>query len=210
MAKDRIYPALARSIVIVLLLFTVVMPTRAQQPASTCKTLFVPYVLDEHLGLLPLPGWTSDQGRWFNKKGQKKYPMFCVDGEEARYVFVTARWTVPVQRTTDKTRTAYATGPVTSVIGITGSSPGHPGQPIWATQVSTFVTTWQEQQTEIVHEPRALLVVFEVESSEPLSSGTQLRPQPIIQAVGTGRNAGRDALQFVLKNWNMRLTDKSQ
>jgi hypothetical protein len=63
---------------------------------------------------------------------------------------------------------------------------------------------------EIVRERQSLVLVFEIKDGKPLSLTTELRPESVMQGKRVGKNAGRDALEFVLKNWNMKLTSKRQ
>jgi hypothetical protein len=168
------------------------------------------YVYDEKLGLILAPGMTSDQSRWFESKGKKTYPDFCFSSDRATYVVVTVRWTENQRRTVTKTESATTTGPVTTVAGLSSSGPGQPAQPIWRTELGSFLTTWQTQVNEVVREPHVFVLVYETKEGKPLSDTTELRSEPVLQAKGVGRNAGRDALEFVLKNWNFKLTTKSQ
>jgi hypothetical protein len=183
--------------------------TFAQQPPRTCSTFLTMYVYDEKLGLILAPGMTSDQSRWFESKGKKTYPDFCFSSVRATYVVVTVRWTENQQRTVTKTESATTTGPVTTVAGLSSSGPGQPAQPIWRTELGSFLTTWQTRVNEVVREPHAFVLVYETKDGKPLSDTTELRSEPVLQAKGVGRNAGRDALEFVFKNWSMKLT-KSQ
>jgi hypothetical protein len=177
----------------------------AQEPAPPCNTYFTMYVFDQRIGLILAPGMTSDQSQWFYSKAKKKYPGFCTNTERATYVMVTFRWTENQERTVTKTESAVTTGPVTTVVGQSGGGPGQPAQPIWQTQLGTFVTTWKTQVNEIVHEPHAYILVFETKDGNPLSPKTELKKDPVLQAKGVGRNAGRDALEFVLQHWETKL-----
>jgi hypothetical protein len=118
---------------------------------------------------------------------------------------VTFRWTKKQERSVTRTESAITTGPVNKVVGQSSSGPGQPAQPIWRTQLGTFVTTWQTQTSETVKEPHTLVLVFETKDGKPLSPTTELRSDPVLQARRVGREAGRDVLEFVLKNWSMRL-----
>lgn len=190
-------------------LLFVTVPVFAQQPQQ-CSTYLTMYVYDERVGLISAPGMTADQHHWYEHTGKKRYPGFCFNTERATFVIVTARWTEQHVRTETRTESAITTGPVTTVVGQSPSGPGQPSQPIWRTQLSTFVTTWQRHVNEVVLEPHAVVLVFETKDGKPLSPTTELRPDPVLQAKGLGKNAGRDALEFVLKNWNMKLTSKAQ
>jgi len=181
----------------------------AQQPAQPCSTFLTMYVYDQRIGLILAPGMTSDQAQWFEHKGKKNYPGFCFNTQNATYVMVTFRWAENREHTVTRTESAITTGPVTTVVGQSNGGPGQPAQPIWRTQLGTFVTTWQIQANETVREPHALVLVFETKDGKPLSPATELRSDPVLQSKGVGRNAGRDALEFVLKNWNMKLASKS-
>jgi hypothetical protein len=181
----------------------------AQQPVQTCGTYLTMYIYDERIGLILAPGMTTDQAQWYGRKGKRDNPGFCFSPEKATYVMVTFRWTVNQERAVTRNESAVTTGPVTTVVGQSSSGPGQPAQPIWRTQLGTFVTTWQTQAKETVREPHALVQVFETKDGKPLSPTTELRPDPVIQAEGAGRNAGRDALDWILKNWNMKLASKS-
>ncbi len=190
--------------------FAITAPTFPQQPAPTCSMYFTMYVYDQRVGLILAPGMTSDQSQWFHNTAKKKYSGFCTNTQKATYVMVTVRWTENQERTVTKTESAVTTGPVLGVVGQSSNGPGQPAQPIWGTQLGTFVTTWTRQMKETVREPQAVVLVFETQDGNPLSPGTELRPEPVIQGKGVGKNAGRDALEFVLKNWNMKLTSKHQ
>ena len=107
---------------------------------------------------------------------------------------VTFQWAENQERTVTRTESAITTGPVTTVVGQSNSGPGQPAQPIWRTQLGTFVTTWQVQTNETVREPHALVLVFETKDGKPLSPVTELRSDPVLQSKGVGKNAGRDAL----------------
>lgn len=182
----------------------------ARKSTMPCDTYFTMYVWDQRMGLILAPGMTTDESRWFQSKGKKKYPNFCISTARATYVMVTFRWTEDRQQTVTRTESAVTTGPVTIVVGQSSSGPGQPAQPIWGTQLGAFVTTWSTEVNEIVHQPHSLVLVFETKDGRPLSPTTKLRSDPVLQAKGAGRNAGRDALEFVLKNWSMKLASTSQ
>ena len=153
------------------------------------------YQFDSELGLLPIPALTKDQHKWLQKKAKKNYPGFCLDAQRATHVMVTIQWTEDKQRTVTRTQHAYTTGPVTSVVGSTAQSLGQPAQPIWGTELKTFVTTWQERETEVVHEPRALILTFETKDGKPLSATSELKPEPTTRVKGVGRKGAKDALE---------------
>jgi len=192
------------------LLFAVATSAFAEQPAQSCSTYLTMYVYDQRVGLILAPGMTSDQSQWFKKKGKKKYPGFCFNTEKATYIMVTVRWTEDQEQTVTRTEHGVTTGQVNTAVGRSSSGPGRPAQPIWGTQLGTFVTTWQAQVNEVVREPHVYVLTFETKDGKPLSPTTELRPDPVIQGRGVGRNAGRDALEFVLGNWYMKLTSKTQ
>ncbi len=198
-----------RLVITVSLLLVATASAFAQQPVRTCSTYLTIYIYDERIGLILAPGMTSDQAHWYEHKGKKNYPGFCFNTEKATYVVVTIRWTENQERSVTRTESAITTGSITSVVGQSSSGPGQPEQPIWRTQLGTFVTTWQTQTNETVREPHTLILVFETKDGKPLTPTTELRLDPVLQARGVGRNAGRDALEFVLKNWNMKLANKS-
>jgi hypothetical protein len=175
------------------------------QQADACTTYILPYVYDQRLGLLPAPGMTADESTWLEKKGKKRYPGFCFT-RTATYVLLTIRGTTDRVQTETRTESAITTGPVTTVVGQTASSTGQPSEPIWSTQLAHWVTTWQSQVTEVVHEPYAIVLIFETKDGKPLSSTTELRLSPVLQAKGAGRHASRDALEFVLQHWSLKLT----
>jgi len=171
----------------------------AQQAAGSCSTYFVMYQFDQKLGLILFPALTVDQAKWLEKKGRKKYPSYCVDVDKATYVMVTFRWTEEKQQTSTKTRSAYTRGPVPAVVGLSSSGPGNPAQPIWGTQIATFVTTWQENETEIIPEPHALILTFATKDGKPLSATTELKPEPVTRVKGVGRKGSKDALETTLE-----------
>ena len=182
----------------------------AQKPTMPCDTYFTMYVWDQRVRLILAPGMTTDESHWFQSKGKKKYPNFCISTARATYVMVTFRWTEDRQRAVTRTESAVTTGPVTTVVGQSSSGPGQPAQPIWGTQLGTLVTTWSREVNETVPEQHSLVLVFETKDGRPLSPTTELRSDPVLRATGVGRNAGRDALEFVLKNWSMKLANTSQ
>lgn len=170
----------------------------AQEPPEGCKVYFAMFLYDLDLEISAAPAMDTDQSRWLKGKGGKKYPGFCWDYEKATYVMVTIRWSEKSKREVTKTRRAYTTGPVTEVVGTAASGPGRPSQPIWGTQLRTFVTTWQETEMESVDEPRALVVTFETADGKPLSETTELKPHPACKTKGAGKNAAKDAFEFTL------------
>jgi len=181
-----------------------------QQSSGSCKAYLTMYVYDENLGLILAPGMTADQSKWFEKKGKKKYSGLCLSRDLATYVLVTVRWTQSTQQTVPTTKSALTTGPVTSVEGMTSGGPGQPAEPIWRTQLGTFVTTWQENETRAIREPHALILVFQTKDGNRLSQTSELRRDPILTAKGIGREGARDALEFVFRNWDLRLTERTQ
>ena len=171
----------------------------AQQAPQPCKAYFVPFVYDSALGLVPVVAFTRDQSRWFKKHGRKQYPEFCVDMDKATYVIVTVRWDEQVSKSVNKTRTAYSTAPTTGVVGTTASGPGKPAQPIWGTQLSTFITTWQETETEVAPEPHATVLTFRPTDGTTLAGAGGLESQPVCNKVkGVGANAAKNALDITL------------
>jgi len=187
------------------LLLAGIAPVYAQEPGQPCNTYFTMYVYDQRIGLILAPGMTSDQSQWFLNKAKKKYPRFCANTQRATYLMVTFRWAENQEQTATRTESAVTTGPVTTVVGQSSSGPGQPAQPIWRTQLGTFVTTWKTQVNEVVQEPHAQILVFETKDGNPLSPTTQLRLAPVLEAKGVGKYASRDALEFVLQHWDMKL-----
>lgn len=181
-------------VVILALLLAGTTSSQAQTQSQPCVTYFLMYQFDSELGLIPIPALTTDQAKWLQKKAKKKYPGFCLDAERATYVLVTFRWTEERQRTVTRTKSASTTGPVPIVVGVTASGPGRPGQPIWGTEVETFVTTWQEEETQVVHEPHALIFAFETKDGQPLSATSELR-SALAPVRGVGRTATKHALE---------------
>ena len=199
-----------RSLAVALMLLVVSAVAQPQQQPMTCSTRLTMYLYDQNAGLIMAPGMTTDQAKWFDKKGKKKYREFCFDPGKASYVMVTIRWTEDKRQTTEKTKSAYTTGPVNVVSGLSSSAPGQPAVPIWRTQLGTFVTTWQEKQTEIIPERHALILVFETKDTLPLSATSELRSDPVFKAKGVGKDAAGNALQFVLEHWDLKLSSKVQ
>jgi hypothetical protein len=209
LCNSKVFDGPMRLVITASLLLAATSPVLAQQPIQSCSTYLTMYIHDERIGLILAPGMTNDQARWFEHKGKKDYPGFCFSTERATYVAVTFRWTESRERSVTRTESAITTGPVTTVVGQSSSGPGQLAQPIWRTQLGTFVTTWQTQAIETMREPHVFLLVFETKDGKPLSPTTELRSDPVLQAKGVGRNAGRDALEFMLKNWNTKLRSKS-
>jgi hypothetical protein len=169
--------------------------------ASACKAYFTTFVMDADLEVGLIPAMTADQAKWFKKKGQKKYPDLCQDLEKATYAIVTVQWREEKQRTVSRTHSARTTGPVTEIVGLSASGPGQPAQPIWGTQLRTFITTWRERETETVHQPNAMVLIFETKDGKALGAGGEIKPEPVGTSRGAravGRNASKDALEWTL------------
>ncbi|MGB6597742.1 MAG: hypothetical protein WBE73_20275 [Candidatus Acidiferrum sp.] len=176
--------------------------------AQSCAARILPYVYDDTVGMILAPGVTADQSEWLRKTAKKKYPGFCFTAS-ATYVMVTIRGTASRTRTETKTESAVTTGPITAVVGQTGGGTGQPPHPVWNTQLGTWVTTWQRQQTETVPEPYAVVLIFETKDGKQISPTSQVRLAPVLQAKGVGSHASRDALEFALQHWDMKLTSCS-
>lgn len=187
--------------IILLGLIASTFPTaNAQQASSPCKAYFVMFQFDSTVGLVPIVAFTKDQSKWFKGRGRKKYPEFCLDADKATYVMVTVRWDEQTSHSINKTHTAYTTGPTTAVVGTTASGPGKPAQPIWGTQLSTFVTTWQKRETETTQEPHAAVLTFRPKDGKSLVDTGELEPQPICNnSKGVGTNAAKNAFDSTLE-----------
>jgi hypothetical protein len=172
----------------------------AQQAPSPCKVYFAMFQFDTKLGLLPIVAFTRDQSKWFEKRGHKKYPEFCLDGGKATYVMVTARWDEGTSKAVNRTHRAYTTGSTPAVVGTTAAGPDKPSQQVWGTQLSTFVTTWQEEEMEVVRVPHAIVFTFSTKDGKPLAEAEELKPQPICTNLrGLGGSAAKDAFDCTLE-----------
>jgi hypothetical protein len=81
---------------------------------------------------------------------------------------------------------------------------------MWRAQLGRMVSAWKNQAKDIVRERHATVLVFATKDGNPLSATAELRADPVLQAKGVGKTAGRDALEYVLKNWNMKLAGKGR
>lgn len=172
----------------------------AQQAPQPCKAYFAMFQFDSKLGLLPVVAFTKDQSKWFEKRGRKQYPEFCLDAEKATYVMVTVRWDEQINQSVNRTHTAYTTGPTTAVVGTTAAGPGKPAQPIWGTQLTTFITTWQEREIESTQEPHAVVLTFRPKDGKSLIDAGELESQPICNNLkGVGKDAAKDAFDYTLE-----------
>jgi hypothetical protein len=175
------------------------LPAAAQQQRQPCTFHFVMYLYDEDLGIASIPAMDSDQAKWLRTTGAKKYPDFCLDPQNASYVMLTMRWSEKKERTVTKTHSATTTGPVPGVVGVTAAGPGKPAEPIWGTQLRTFITTWREKETETVSEAHALVLTFGTKDGTSIAEGVELKPKPTCQAKGVGSKAARKAFEFTFE-----------
>jgi hypothetical protein len=182
----------------------------AQERPESCNTFFTMYLYDQRSGLIATRGMTRDQSQWFQNTAKQKYPGFCISTERATYVMVTVRWMEGQGQTGTRTESTITSGPDTSVTGEPSSGPGQASQPMWRAQLGRMVAAWQNQAKDIVREPHATVLVFATKDGNPLSATAELRADPVLQAKGVGKTAGRDALEYVLKNWNMKLAGKGR
>lgn len=182
----------------------------AQERPESCNTFFTMYLYDQRSGLIAAPGMTRDQSEWFQDKGKQKYPGFCISTERATYVLVTVRWMEGQEQTATRTESTITSGPDTSVTGEPNNGAGQTSQPMWRAQLGKMVSAWQKQAKDVVREPHATVLVFATKDGNPLSATAELRADPVLQAKGVGKTAGRDALEYVLKNWNMKLAGKDR
>ena len=176
---------------------------------NVCTAYFTTYVYLSIPGISPRPGMTRKQEKWFHKKGKKQYPTLCEDAEKATYILVTSNHLNEVEQAVTVDRHAYTTGPVTEQVGVTASGPSlPPSQPIWATRMETFVTTWQEKEMRTSYSLHT--EVFLLQTKKPLKEAVSQDDyyQPLRAAYADGPDADRQALEHAF--WFLRIVAEAK
>jgi len=166
--------------------------------ANRCEAYFTAWrIWDPDLGLIP--NMTREQTKWWKKKGQHKYPEVCQDMQKATFLVLTVQWTDEQKKSVMRRHAATTTGPVTTIVGMTGSGPGQPAQPIYGAQMQTFVTSWWEREVETHNETHAAVLLFRTKDGKPVQSGGELQLMASPKGIQlTGPSASKTALEWIV------------
>lgn len=170
----------------------------AQEKQNRCEAYFTAWRMwDPDIGIIP--NMTDDQAKWWKKKGQRKYPEVCEDMQKATFVLLTVQWTEEQKKSVMRRHTATTTGQVNTIVGLTASSPAQPAQPIYGSQMQSFITTWWEREVETYDQEHVGVLLFKTKDGKALESGGELQLMASPNGIQlTGPKASKTALEWVV------------
>jgi hypothetical protein len=161
-------------------LFLGISPCRAQE--RDCVFYFTVLTWNPQFPDVFIPAMTTEQSKWYKKKGITKYPRACESYHKANYAFVWVRSSKRISVDVPKVRSAFTTSVIRSSSG---------------NAIANSTTTWVEHERETHSEQVTSMFVFRTNDGKPIFDGGEVDSNYHYQDQFQGRHSSKEAFELL-------------